>query len=38
MDYKLNYPNLLRNNEYIENYQKHHRDFDIGKPKISKKL
>ena len=38
MNYKLNHPNLLRNDEYIEHYQKNHWDFDIGKPKISKKL
>ena len=28
------HPNLLCNDEYIQNYQNIHRDFDFGKPKM----
>ena len=34
IDYKLYYPNLLRNDEYIKNYQNNHRGFDFEKPEI----
>ena len=33
VDYKLFYPNLLRNDVYINHYQQIHCDFDVVKPK-----
>ena len=33
VEYKLYYPNLLRNNIYINHYQHIHCDFDVVKPK-----
>ena len=33
-DYKVYYPNLLRNNRYTDHYPKTHRDCAISFPKI----
>ena len=34
IDYKMYHPNLLCNDEYIDYYQKNHRNFIIRIPKI----
>ena len=35
VNYKLLYPNLLKNNVYINHYHQIHCDFDVFKPKIN---
>ena len=37
MDYRLYHPKLLKNDAFIEHYQKIHCDFDVGKPKSNLK-
>ena len=32
IEYKIFHPNLIRNNDHIEFYQKNHRDFTIDPP------